>query len=237
MKAAILLGAFLVFPAALVRPAGAETSVYVASGGDVGLFDQYDIDGFSLEAVPAAPGIRIIVRAEADSVPSAARFAGAPPAIQSVPPSPERDALARSLVNGAELERQAVDRILDWVSSAIRYDADRTRPQDPASVYRTRRASCVGYAELSVDLLRRVGLAAATVQGILVGEPGTPGYSPVLSGAYHRWIRVFYPDRGWRFADPMIGSGEVGSRYVPFSRRAWSRPRDLRLRVISEEDP
>jgi transglutaminase-like putative cysteine protease len=223
--------------AALGRSAGAETSVYVASGRDAGLFDQYDIDGFSLEALPAAPGLRIIVRADAETSPSRARFQAAAAPSGAPAPSAERDALARSLVNGAELERQAVDRILDWISSAIRYDPDQRRPQDPASVFRTRRATCVGYAELAVDLLRRVGIVAATVQGILVGDPGTPGYSPLLSGAYHRWVRVFYADRGWRFADPMIGAGEVGSRYVPFSRRAWSRPRDLRLRVISEEEP
>jgi transglutaminase-like putative cysteine protease len=124
--------------------------------------------------------------------------------------------------------------ILEWIRSSIAYDADRELPQDPSAVFASRRAYCVGFAELAVDLLRRAGIPAATVQGVLVTEPSAPGYAPELSGVYHRWVQVFYPDTGWTFEDPLSADGRVDARYVAFARRSWTRPGDLRLDVVTE---
>ena len=75
------------------------------------------------------------------------------------------------------------DLILAGIASSVRYDNDRRRKQDPASVFASRRAHCVGLAELAVDLLRRLGISARTVQGVLRAKPGTDGYdSRVLNG-------------------------------------------------------
>ncbi len=141
--------------------------------------------------------------------------------------SPERDAFARTLAGDAATQAEAVERILSGVASAVRYDPDRSRRQDPTSVFASRRAHCVGYSELAVDLLRRVGIAARTVQGILRSKPGSEGYDSRIGGVYHRWIEVYYPDRGFVFSDPSASINAVDARYVPFGRRALERPKDL----------
>jgi hypothetical protein len=91
------------------------------------------------------------------------------------------------------------------------------------------RADCVGFAELAVDLLRRVGIRARTVQGILRTEPAHPAYDPRIGGAYHRWIEVYYPDRGYVFSDPSTSINGVDARYIPFRGRSLVRPRGLTL--------
>src|SRR5262249_61084292 len=83
----------------------------------------------------------------------------------SLTAAPDRDAYAAGLVAGAKTQAEAVERILPGVASAVRYDADRSRRQDPASVFASRRAHCVGFAELAVDLLRRVGISGRPGDG------------------------------------------------------------------------
>jgi len=227
------MAAFAIALLAAAESSGA-TAVYFARGRDAALFDQLDVNGYSLEAFPERSGLRLVVRASPARRPSGAPRApedvGAAPA-----PAPDRDRLARSLVAGQRLQAGAAGAVLAWVRRSVAYDSDRSRPQEPAAVFASRRAYCVGFAELAVDLLRRAGIPAATIQGVLVTDPGTPGYAPELSGVYHRWVEVFYPDRGWTFADPLAADGGVDARYVAFARRSWTRPGDLRLAVVSGE--
>lgn len=222
--------------AAAVLAAGearAGTAVYFARGRDAALFDQFDVDGYSLAAIPERTGVRLVVRAlparPESRAPRAAEALAAPPA-------PDRDRLARTLVEGKRFQAEAARAVIGWVRASVAYDPDRRLPQDPAAVYASRRAYCVGFAELAVDLLRRAGIPAATVQGVLVTDPSAPGYAPALSGVYHRWVEVYYPDRGWTFADP-LASGGIDARYVAFARRSWTRPGDLRLDVVAAEAP
>jgi transglutaminase-like putative cysteine protease len=218
-------------------PLPAATAVYLVHGRDATLFDHYDVDGYSLEAVPVANGLRLTVRTAPEPRGDDAVFCPATSPAAGLTASPERDALSRRLTRDSSLESQAIDSILSWISREITYDPQRSLPQDPASVFGSRRAYCVGFAELAVDMLRRAGISAATVQGVLVSEPETPGYDPDLSGVYHRWVKVFYPGRGWRFADPLAGFGGVGARYVPFSDRAWTKPEDLKLWKVRSPGP
>ncbi len=221
--------------AAQASAAAAATATYVASGRDVALFDQYDIDGFSVEVRPCGRLLCLTVRAAGDEPESEAAYRPAPAPRQGLVDAADRDALVADLVSGARREEDAVSSIFDWIEDHVQYDADRRRPQDPGSVFASKRAYCIGFAELAVDLLRRAGISAETVQGVLAGSPGEPGYQKAISGAYHRWVRIFYPDRGWRFADPLLSRrGAVDARYVPFARRAWSEPSDLRLRQEGE---
>ena len=225
-------GAALLLPAAA---ASAASAVYFARGRDAALFDQFDVDGYSLEAVPERSGVRLVVRAVPDRPesrsPRAAGPLGTPP-----PSAPERDRLARTLAAGKRLQADAAAAVLDWVRTSVAYDPDRGLPQDPSAVFASRRAYCVGFAELAVDLLRRAGIPAATVQGVLVTDPSAPGYAPELSGVYHRWVQIYYPDRGWTFADP-LAEGGIDARYVAFARRSWTRPGDLHLDVVTPETP
>jgi transglutaminase-like putative cysteine protease len=145
------------------------------------------------------------------------------------PPSPERDAWIAARTSGARRQAQAVERILSGIASEVRYDPDRDRRQDPAAVFATRRAHCVGFAELAVDLLRRAGISARTVQGILRTPTNAAGYEASIGGVYHRWIEIYYPDRGYVFSDPSASINVVDCRYVPFGRRALERPGHLTL--------
>ena len=83
-------------------------------------------------------------------------------------------------------------------------------------MFASRRAYCVGFAELAVDLLRRVGISARTVQGILRTDPGADGYEAAIGGVYHRWIEVYYPDRGYVFSDPCCFDQRRGRPLHPF---------------------
>ena len=214
--------------------AGEQRAVYRASGADARLFDQYDDDGYSLEVAPLPDGsITLTVRVSDAPLASTAPF---PPTSRSgatPPAAPDRDAFARRLVSGSRTQQEAVRRLLAGIAAEVRYDADRLRRQDPAAVFASRRAYCVGFADLAVDLLSRVGIAARTVQGVLRGEPGGEAYEPEIGGVYHRWIEVYYPDRGYVFSDPRFSINGVDARYIPFGRRALARPKDLK--VVLEE--
>ncbi len=228
---AILLAAAVSASAGLAR--ADELAVYRASGAEEGLFDQYDNDGYSLGVERGSDGtLELSVRVSGAPLSSRAPFPTGAPRDPSLTVSPERDAYARTLAGDAGTEAQAVERILAGIASSVRYDADRGRKQDPGSVFASKRAHCVGFSELAVDLLRRVGITARTVQGILRTTPGTEGFDSHIGGIYHRWIEIFYADRGFVFSDPSSSINGVDSRYVPFGRRALERPRGLTLTSV-----
>jgi transglutaminase-like putative cysteine protease len=227
----VVLIAAMVMSTALLR--ADESAIYRASGPDSRLFDQYDNDGYSLIVAPRSDGsLELLVRVSDGPLESRAPYPAAGARDGTLPVSPERDAFARTLAGDAATQAEAVERILWGVASALRYDPDRSRRQDPASVFASRRAHCVGYSELSVDLLRRVGIPARTVQGLLRTKPGTEGYDSRIGGVYHRWIEVYYPDRGFVFSDPSASINAVDARYVPFGRRALERPKDLTVLAV-----
>jgi transglutaminase-like putative cysteine protease len=206
-----------------------EVAVYRAGGPDAALFDQYDNDGYSLAVARGADGaLTLTVRVSGAPLQSRTPF---PPRAPEAgpPPSPDRDAWVAERTAGARTQAEAVERVLSGIAAEIRYDADRDRRQDPAAVFTTRRAHCVGFSELAVDLLRRVGISARTVQGILRTPTDSAGYDPTIGGVYHRWIEVYYPDRGYVFSDPSASINVVDARYVPFGRRALERPAHLSL--------
>ena len=227
----VVLIAAVVMSTALLR--ADESAVYRASGPDSRLFDQYDNDGYSMTVAPRGDGsLELLVRVSDGPLESRAPYPTASARDGALPVSAERDAFARTLAADAATQAEAVERILWGVASALRYDPDRSRRQDPASVFASRRAHCVGYSELSVDLLRRVGIPARTVQGILRTKPGSEGYDSRIGGVYHRWIEVYYPDRGFVFSDPSASINAVDARYVPFGRRALERPKDLTVLAV-----
>lgn len=230
MKGALLLLAALSGGTA----AAEELAVYRARGADARLFDQYDNEGYSL-SVAAAPDGSVELRVRVSDAPlvSAAPFTNAPASDASLPPAPDRDGFASRLAAGSRTEEEAVRRILLGIHAAVRYDADRSRLQEPSAVFASRRAHCVGFAELAVDLLRRVGISARTVQGILRVPAGGEGYEAAIGGAYHRWIEVYYPDRGYVFSDPWSSINGVDARYIPFARRALARPHTLELDALT----
>jgi transglutaminase-like putative cysteine protease len=216
--------------------AAEQRATYLGQGDAARLFEQYDNDGYSL-AVSSRPdgAVELSVRVSDAPLESAAVFPTGAAPDRTLPAAAERDEFARRLTAGATTQASAVERILAGLAARVRYDPDRVRRQEPSAVFAARRASCVGLSELAVDLLRRVGIPARTVQGVLRSEPGAAAYDPAIGGAYHRWIAVHYPDRGEVFSDPSASVNGVDARYLPFARRAYAKPRALRLTTISFE--
>jgi len=228
------LAAIVLAGAAAALTASEQSAVYRARGADARLFDQYDNDGYSLEVSAGAEGsVELKVRVSDSPLASAAPFPTGDRREAPRVAAPDRDAFARNLAAGSRTEAEAVRRILLGLAARVAYDPDRLRRQDPGAVFSTGRAYCVGFAELAVDLLGRVGISARTVQGVLATEPGADGYEARLGGSFHRWIEVYYPDRGYVFSDPLSSVNGVDARYVAFSRRAWTRPQNLALTALS----
>ena len=214
--------------------AGEQVGRYRAHGEAARLFDQYDNDGYSLAVAPARDGgVDLLVTVSDAPLVSRAPYPTGLAREAALVRSPERDAFVARHVAGAVRQVDAVERILSALAAIVRYDPDRVRRQEPASVFAERRANCVGMSELAVDLLRRAGIRARTVQGVLRGAPGTTGFDPTIGGAYHRWIEVHYPDAGLVFSDPSASVNGVDARYVPFGRRAYSKPKGLRVTPLS----
>jgi transglutaminase-like putative cysteine protease len=229
---AVLLAAGLAVPAA----AGEQVAWYRAAGRDARLFEQYDDDGYSLQVSARPDGsLELTVRVSDAPLVSAAPFPTGAPTDLNLPEAPERDAFARRAVDGSLTQTEAVRRMLLALASEVRYDPDRTRRQDPAAVFASRRAYCVGFSELAVDLLRRVGITARTVQGILRTGPDNPAWDAAVGGAYHRWIEVYYPDRGFVFSDPARSINGVDARYIAFGVRTVARPKALEVRLTGTE--
>ncbi|MFN7972114.1 MAG: transglutaminase domain-containing protein [Acidobacteriota bacterium] len=141
-------------------------------------------------------------------------------ALSGTPDAPADDPdllrLALRLQNGASTEYEVVTRVIDWVSAAIAYDVD---PRSPAGAKETlvkKRASCVGMANLSVGLLRSLGIPARDVHGILAERRATLSGAPVAitSGELHRWIEVYFPDAGWIYSDPLRSCHFVDARHI-----------------------
>lgn len=211
-----------------------EAARYRGQGDAARLFEQYDNDGYSLAVLPGTEGsVELSVRVSDSPLESRAPFPTDLPRDRTLPPAPDRDEFASRLASGATTQADAVERILSGLAAVVRYDPDRVRRQEPSAVFVERRANCVGLSELAVDLLRRVGISARTVQGVLKTEPGSASFDSAIGGAYHRWIEVHYPDRGFVFSDPSASINGVDARYLPFSRRAYVRPRDLRLTPLA----
>lgn len=235
IRASAAFRAAATFLAVAAVAAGGEQVARYRGGGDAArLFDQFDNDGYSLAVTGGSGGsVELTVRVSDSPLASRAPFPTGLPRDRALPLAPGRDAFAESSSRGATSQAAAVERILGALAATVRYDPDHVRRQDPAAVFVEKRANCVGLSELAVDLLRRAGIRARTVQGVLKTEPGTAGYDREIGGAYHRWIEVHYPDRGFAFSDPSASVNGVDARYLPFARRAYSRPKDLRLMPIS----
>lgn len=122
--------------------------------------------------------------------------------------SPE-SRLARAVAAGSKTRYEAVSRILGWIAANIRYELDRSLAQDARAVLERRSAYCTGTARLAVALLEQLGIPAREIAGYVVEEiPGGQG------AGFHRWIEVYYDDRGWVFSDPLASQNFVAATYL-----------------------
>lgn len=132
---------------------------------------------------------------------------------------PQIRTMAEKVVKGATTIAEAYDRIANHLRDYITYDASPSVEQDALSVVRTHRGSCVGYTNLSIALLRSVGIPARYAHGYL-----PPGYEWGISqeywgvktsgGGYHAWLELYYPDAGWTFSDAEYSKNFVDPYHI-----------------------
>ncbi|MCA9671709.1 MAG: hypothetical protein KC503_39190 [Myxococcales bacterium] len=149
---------------------------------------------------------------------------GTPPAIYARWPLAGRHALASTVPSSATTSVKALgayikantqgelDRaraIHDWVAAHIRYDAvalaaNKFPPQDAATVLRTGKGVCAGYAKLYAALAQEVGLEARYVVGHVRKRDGGVN----LEDAGHAWNAVRI-NKHWYLVDTTWDAGFV----------------------------
>ena len=137
--------------------------------------------------------------------------------------------LARELTAGATTRWVAVESILGWVGRNVRYELDRELSQEPDEVLLRRRGYCTGIARLTVALLEAAGIEAREVPGYRL-EAAPEGEIAVGLG-FHRWVEIYYPDRGWVFSDPVASHQFVPATYLRLAdeRLEWAPGRGVLL--------
>ncbi len=120
---------------------------------------------------------------------------------------------AQALTVDTQTEAQAVVAILDWVRANIAYDYSFSLPTDAVSVYNNRSGVCSGFSNLSVALLRSVGIPAKVQTGCALWS--------LPEGGGHAWIEVYYPDTGWVPSEPQSIENFVDQHLVSSKWWEW----------------
>ena len=170
---------------------------------------------------------------ESRSLPPEARELLAEP----LPADDELEALSRMLLRGATTQLEAVERVIAWVSRRIRYETPGLLAESALSCHRSRRGSCVGRSLLAADLLRRGGIPARQVTGVLTAsspaeltENSQELFNEGISGVRHRWIEVFVAGLGWVPSDPGGLANTVTARHLALP---GAPPEGFGLRVLA----
>lgn len=121
--------------------------------------------------------------------------------------------LSAYLTNGITDDSVKAARIYKWVTNNIAYDysvLESSKPlkyQTAADVLKTKKAVCQGYCVLFIDLLKKAGINAASVEGY---TSGVLSDSLVLAcDSDHQWVSFKVKGR-WYLCDPTWDSGYIG---------------------------
>ena len=113
------------------------------------------------------------------------------------------------LAAGSQTVYQAASKILSAVKKRLSYDADGA--ETSAAALQAGRGNCVAFASLSLRWLNEAGIAGRAVTGIYL--PRTKLGIELKDAALHRFIEIYFPDRGWVFTDPNSTFGAVTAEY------------------------
>jgi len=129
----------------------------------------------------------------------------------------EADKISASVKSKAEeitsKTKKAYSKILavhDWVAGNIYYDYDdyyalsQDNRYDSETVLSTKKSTCEGYANLTVDLLRAAGVPAKKVSGYALGSRAAADITEGKTN--HSWVEAFAEGR-WVILDPTWDSG------------------------------
>lgn len=136
--------------------------------------------------------------------------------------------LARQLTATARTEHDAVTAIIGWVVDHTTYTLQ-PEAYDAVSTLKTGRGNCQNFSNLSVALLRAVGIPARVVTGFStktswsVRLPNGESYSLGLADGRHAWLEVFFPGLGWLEYDAQQSLTFVSTRYIRQTVGADSR--------------
>ncbi|MDX9882839.1 MAG: transglutaminase-like domain-containing protein [Prolixibacteraceae bacterium] len=110
-------------------------------------------------------------------------------------------ALAQSITSGCTKIQEAVQKIAEWVRGNIIYTS--TDPQDAVTVLNRRSGNCRGFTNITMALLRSVGIPVRYVSGIILPKsyslPFRSGGSLSVGGngpGLHALHEIYYPSEG-----------------------------------------
>lgn len=215
MRAPVLLfgGLFIltaILHAGADRLDGGESADYDWSGPPP---PAYGNNGFAQSlAAASAPGLTQI-RVTASFAPLGSRTVWPIPAEKSPPElrlAPQPGSEGARLAAGSQTVYQAAYKILDEVKKRLKYAADGA--ETPAGALKAGRGDCVAFASLALQWLREAGIAGRPVTGILLQR--SKNTILLKDAALHRFIEIYFPDRGWVFTDPNRTFGAVTAEYL-----------------------
>lgn len=211
--APILCGAIcamsLVLFAGADRLEGGETADYDWSGPPP---VAYGNNGFAQSLLPAGAAGVAKIRIATSFAPLGSRT------VWPIPPEKSPAELRVALQPGSEGARlaagsqtvyQAAAKILNAVKKRLHYSADGA--ESSAAALQVGRGNCVAFASLSLQWLKEAGIAGRAVTGIYL--PRTKAGIELKDAALHRFIEIYFPDRGWVFTDPNSTFGAVTAEY------------------------
>ncbi|MEM6704801.1 MAG: transglutaminase-like domain-containing protein [Acidobacteriota bacterium] len=172
-----------------------------------------------------------LVRVRVDNSHLGSDFPFQPPAREAT----EIGVLAGTLTAHAETVYEATSKVLGWVARNVRYDLDRQASQEAIDVLTRRSGYCTGIARLTVELLRAVGIEAREVAGYVVSSQPADAGQPGPRG-YHRWIEVYYPDKGWAFSDPSTSHHFVPATYLRLASNELDLSRSTEGLLLSRRE-
>jgi len=106
--------------------------------------------------------------------------------------APEIVNVADSLVFNSNSEVDAVIKIINWVRYHMKWICTCSMPfvySDALNTLQYGGGNCVNFGNLSLALLRAAGIPAREVSGPMIHD--------WVAYCGHRWVEVYYPDRGW----------------------------------------
>jgi transglutaminase-like putative cysteine protease len=125
-------------------------------------------------------------------------------------------AAAVDLRAGDATPARAVQRVLDWIREAMRYETGSTTVHTTASeALADTRGVCQDFAHVTLAVLRSMGIPARYVSGYL--DPRSePALGEAVAGESHAWVEVCFAGE-WIGLDPTNG-GPAGARHLVVAR-------------------
>ncbi|MCA9392060.1 transglutaminase domain-containing protein [candidate division WWE3 bacterium] len=106
----------------------------------------------------------------------------------------------------------SVKDVYDFVTQNLHYDAvvnddgSISRKGALAALQNKDSSVCMEYTDLTVTMLRAMGIPAREVDGYAYTDDDEALLQPTVSDVLHAWVQYYDPDKGWINIDPTWGS-------------------------------